>query len=186
MVAFKMQIGDLIDSENYATLSIRFCRNCLELFMPHDEPAKERRGHLRKKQDPSNNTPQMQPQMPQEKCRIRKQTNMETPSIWICTSDKYGNASNAAIGYTHLRCHRMDMHLRCSLKCRQDVNVAPASFQPFSNDLGALSQKENIDLIMDVPLEVSVELGRTTKSIKDILEFSPGTIVELRKLQAKQ
>ena len=64
----------------------------------------------------------------------------------------------------------------------QDVNVAPASFQPFSNDLGALSQKENIDLIMDVPLEVSVELGRTTKSIKDILEFSPGTIVELNKI----
>ena len=63
-----------------------------------------------------------------------------------------------------------------------DVNVQPASFQAFNNDVNAFGQKENIDLIMDVPLEVTVELGRTTKSIKDILEFSPGTIVELNKI----
>ena len=65
---------------------------------------------------------------------------------------------------------------------QSDVNVQPASFQPFSGDLISLSQKENIDLIMDVPLEVTVELGRSTKSIKDILEFAPGTIVELNKI----
>ena len=45
-----------------------------------------------------------------------------------------------------------------------------------------IQQKENIDLIMDVPLGVTVELGRTHKSIKDILEFAPGTIIELNKL----
>lgn len=63
-----------------------------------------------------------------------------------------------------------------------DVNVQPASFQPFMGDLSAMSQKENIDLIMDVPLEVTVELGRTSRTIKDILEFAPGTIVELNKI----
>ena len=41
---------------------------------------------------------------------------------------------------------------------------------------------ENIDLIMDVPLEVTVELGRTHKSIQDILDFAPGTIIELNKI----
>jgi flagellar motor switch protein FliN/FliY len=41
---------------------------------------------------------------------------------------------------------------------------------------------ENIDLLMDVPLEVTVELGRTSKSIKDILDFAPGTIIELNRL----
>ena len=35
---------------------------------------------------------------------------------------------------------------------------------------------------MDVPLEVTVELGRTNKSISEILEFKPGTIVELNKV----
>ena len=63
----------------------------------------------------------------------------------------------------------------------ENVNVQPASFQPFTGG-NALPGHENIDLIMDVPLEVTVELGRTTKSIKEILEFAPGTIVELNKI----
>ena len=41
---------------------------------------------------------------------------------------------------------------------------------------------ENIDLIKDVPLEVTVELGRTSKSIKEILDFAPGTIIELNRI----
>lgn len=64
----------------------------------------------------------------------------------------------------------------------QDVNVAPAQFQTFSPELSAISQKENIELIMDVPLEVTAELGRTSKSIQDILEFAPGTIIELNRI----
>ena len=43
-------------------------------------------------------------------------------------------------------------------------------------------QKENITIIRDVPLEVTVELGRTRKPIKEILEFNPGTVIELDKL----
>ena len=64
----------------------------------------------------------------------------------------------------------------------QSVNVQPAQFQNFSGDLSAITGKENIGLIMDVPLEVTVELGRTTKSISDILDFSPGTIIELNRI----
>lgn len=64
----------------------------------------------------------------------------------------------------------------------QPVNVAPAQFQAFDNTINPLMQQENIGLIMDVPLEVTVELGRTNKTIKEILDFSPGTIIELNKL----
>ena len=62
------------------------------------------------------------------------------------------------------------------------VNVAPAQFTPFAGGFPMQMPSENIDLIMDVPLEVTVELGRTHKSIADILEFSPGTIIELNKI----
>jgi flagellar motor switch protein FliN/FliY len=66
---------------------------------------------------------------------------------------------------------------------QQPTQIAqPVQFDNFGAHLSA-HHKENIDLIMDVPLEVTVELGRTTKKIKDILEFSPGsTIIELNKL----
>lgn len=63
-----------------------------------------------------------------------------------------------------------------------NVNVQPAQFQTFNTGVSPLMQEENIDLVLDVPLEVTVELGRTNKSIKEILDFSPGTIIELDKL----
>ena len=65
---------------------------------------------------------------------------------------------------------------------QQNVNVQPAQFQSFSNDSMGATGQENIGLIKDVPLEVTVELGRTTKSISEILEFSPGTIIELDRI----
>ena len=63
-----------------------------------------------------------------------------------------------------------------------NVNVQPAQFQGFASNVSPVQQKENIDLIMDVPLDVKVELGRTSKSIKDVLEFAPGTVIELNKI----
>lgn len=64
----------------------------------------------------------------------------------------------------------------------QQVNVQPAQFQAFNGSVPVGYGPENIDLIMDVPLEVTVELGRTSKSIKEILDFSPGTIIELNRI----
>lgn len=64
----------------------------------------------------------------------------------------------------------------------QPVNVQPAQFQAFAPGISPALQSENIDLIMDVPLDVTVELGRTSKSIQEILDFVPGTIIELNKV----
>ena len=64
----------------------------------------------------------------------------------------------------------------------QPVNVQPAQFQAFNPSIAQVAGAENIGLIMDVPLEVTVELGRTTKSIHEILDFAPGTIIELNRI----
>lgn len=64
------------------------------------------------------------------------------------------------------------------------VEAQPAQFQNFEM-ASFVQQKENIDLIMDVQLEVTVELGRTKRSIKDILELAPGSIIELNKLSGE-
>lgn len=63
-----------------------------------------------------------------------------------------------------------------------NVNVQQAQFQNFATDLQKVTGQENIGLIMDVPLEVTVELGRTSKSISEILNFAPGTIIELERI----
>ena len=64
----------------------------------------------------------------------------------------------------------------------QNVNVQPAQFQNFATDMAGVAGQENIGLIKDVPLEVTVELGRTSKSISEILNFAPGTIIELDRI----
>lgn len=64
----------------------------------------------------------------------------------------------------------------------QNLNVAPAQFQSFSGDINNLVGGANIQLIHDVPLNVTVELGRASKAISEILDFAPGTIIELDKV----
>ena len=62
----------------------------------------------------------------------------------------------------------------------EDVQVQKVQFTPM-NDSPTSKQPRNIDLIMDVPIEVSVILGRSNKTIKEILELSSGSLIELDK-----
>ncbi|MFC0188886.1 flagellar motor switch phosphatase FliY [Fictibacillus aquaticus] len=65
---------------------------------------------------------------------------------------------------------------------RQDKPVMPASFTDFSDSSGFSGETKNLDMLLDIPLQVTVELGRTKKSIKEILELGHGSIIELDKL----
>lgn len=61
------------------------------------------------------------------------------------------------------------------------VEVHKAQFEPLVPSSGK-PLPDNIDLILDVPLNISVVLGRTKKSIKDVLELGTGSLIELDKL----
>lgn len=65
----------------------------------------------------------------------------------------------------------------------QPMNIRNAqlnSFEPMDVNLTG-SQKDNLQLLMDVPLQISVEIGTARRKVKDILEFSQGTIIELER-----
>ncbi|MCU6795343.1 MULTISPECIES: flagellar motor switch phosphatase FliY [Paenibacillus] len=64
----------------------------------------------------------------------------------------------------------------------RDVNVQPAQFSNFAPHQLTPPEDTNLNLLLDIPLKVTVELGRTQKVIKDILELSQGSIIELDKL----
>lgn len=64
----------------------------------------------------------------------------------------------------------------------QQPNVQPAQFSGFAQTGGKQMKEGNLNLLLDVPLQVTVELGRTKRQIKDILELSQGSIVELDRL----
>lgn len=85
----------------------------------------------------------------------------------------------------HITQERSDMLKKEPEKKQQDIEtkitVKPVQFHTFKEE-SMPTGSSSLDLILDVPLEVTVELGRTNKTIKEILEISPGTIVELDKM----
>ncbi|SEN58526.1 flagellar motor switch protein FliN/FliY [Amphibacillus marinus] len=65
---------------------------------------------------------------------------------------------------------------------RQDTTVQTAKFSEFEEVKLPQVEKQNLNMLLDIPLQVTVELGRTKRAVKDILEFSSGSIIELDKL----
>lgn len=72
-------------------------------------------------------------------------------------------------------------YMQPQARVASNVPVQSAQFTPLMTEPVAVNDA-NIGLILDVPLQVTVELGRTKKKIRDILELSTGSIVELDKL----
>ena len=62
------------------------------------------------------------------------------------------------------------------------VNVQPVQYAAFGDTPGMQAAEPNLNLLLDIPLKVTVELGRTKKQIREILELTQGSIIELDKL----
>ena len=159
-VSFRMEIGNLIDSELIQMYPIDFARSLYRKFI-NDEAAAS-------VPEPApapavQQAPQPAP-VPQQAAAPMQDMNM------------------MAMGQMQGMMQPQMMAMPYAMPPVQDVNISPAQFQAFQPVQSPLLQTENIDLLLDVPLEVTVELGRTSKSIKEILDFSPGTIVELNRL----
>lgn len=157
-ISFKMEIGDLVDSEIMQLYPFSFAREMYESFQKNmamdSENVKEDVAPV------PTPTPAPAPQATAQPAM--GQQPMGQPMMGQPMMGQPMMAQPQIMG--------------------QSVNVQPAQFSPFGAMPNGAYQPENIDLIMDVPLEVTVELGRTSKSISDILDFGPGKIIELNKL----
>jgi flagellar motor switch protein FliN/FliY len=69
-----------------------------------------------------------------------------------------------------------------SLVDQKHANIQEAAFSEFDHIELNQPEQRNLDLLLDIPLKVTVELGRTKRTIKDILDLSAGSIIELDKL----
>jgi flagellar motor switch protein FliN/FliY len=163
MVSFKMEIGDIVDSQIMQLYSIDFAKDLYRKFVgeqaeataPEEPVAAPEPTPVQPQQTAPQQTANVQQAQPQQQAMPQ------------------GVPMQAGMPQGQQPLYGMPV---------PDVNVQPVQFQQFNPSIVPLNQQENIDLIMDVPLEVTVELGRTNKSIKEILDFSPGTIIELNKL----
>ncbi|MBC5635971.1 flagellar motor switch phosphatase FliY [Ornithinibacillus sp. BX22] len=65
---------------------------------------------------------------------------------------------------------------------QNQANIQQAEFSTFEQQSQMVSQPRNLDMLLDIPLKVTVELGRTRRTVKDILDLTSGSIIELDKL----
>ena len=160
-VSFRMVIGDLVDSEIMQLYPVDFARRIYHQFMgvTMGTDTGSAAAAPAPAPTPAPASPEPAPAQPQQ------QPMQQAPPMGMQQQPMAG------------------MQQPMYAMPPQDINIQPAQFQSFmpTPNLTGIAP-ENIDLIMDVPLEVTVELGRTSKSIKEILDFSPGTIIELDKL----
>jgi flagellar motor switch protein FliN/FliY len=166
-ISFRMQIGeDLVDSTLMQLYPLDFARSLYDTFMaqqlgggstPEPEPAPA----------PAPAATAPTPPMPQQ-----------TAPMGMDGQGGYGMSQQGGYGMPPQGGYGMP----AQGYGMPNVNIQPAQFQSFAPTQGEMVSAESIGLIKDVPLEVTVELGRTNKSIADILEFAPGTIIELDKI----
>ena len=168
-ISFKMEIGDLVNSTIMQLYPISFAKEmCASITqnMEQDAAANASATPQPEAKPEPQPTPQPAPQQTMQSQPMMGQAMQGQPMMRQPVQGQ----------------PMMGQPMMSQPMMGQPVNVQPAQFQPFMGDLSAAFQKENIDLIMDVPLEVTVELGRTSKSIQEILDFAPGTIIELNKI----
>ncbi len=164
-ILFKLQVGDLIDSEIMQLLPIDFAKELASNLLKTEE-SKEPMAAPPSLDMPATPPPTHQPpvmgQPPQQQMPPQYQMPPMQQSYQAPQMPQFQAAPPRS-------------------EYQQPVNVQPVQFQTFDDSFINVEQK-NIGLLMDVPLQIAVELGRTTKKIREILEFGQGSIIELDKL----
>lgn len=180
-IAFSMQIEDLVDSTIMQLYPVEFARTLYSTFMGLAEntaetPAPEPAPAPEPTPAPAASDYGAMPQMDMSQMGMPQ---MGMPQMGMPQMDM-SQMGMPQMGMPMMGMPQMGMPMMGMPQ--QNINIQPAQFQNFSPDYSTIPGAENIGLIKDVPLEVTVELGRTQKRISDILDFAPGTIIELDKI----
>lgn len=173
-ISFKMQVGDLVDSTLMQLYPVDFAKTLKDTVItgdagggaasepepaPAPAPAPEPTPQAAAGSAPTMDPNMMAGQMPQMNMGMGMGMGMGMPQMGMPMQQ-----------------------MQMPMPQMMNMNIQPAQFQNFAGGTTIMAGGENIGIIKDVPLEVTVELGRTAKPISDILDFAPGTIIELDKV----
>ncbi|GGG80715.1 flagellar motor switch phosphatase FliY [Paenibacillus radicis (ex Gao et al. 2016)] len=166
-ISFRLTIGELIDSTIMQLLPVSFAKQMVSTLMggTEEEPA-------------SAPAPAAAPSQPQQPIAQQPAPAAQTQ----------GHMQAAAASQMQQQPAYFEMPGQpqgpqtYGDPMNRGVNVQPVQFANFNQPPYVNTDETNLNLLLDIPLKVTVELGRTQKQIKDILELSQGSIIELDKL----
>jgi flagellar motor switch protein FliN/FliY len=161
-ISFNLKVGNLIDSSIMQILPVPFAKVLVEQLL---------------------NPPEIHPPVLEEKPVQRKTKTRENSiqdakkEVASTRQDVYPTERKIPpqTGPKQIGVHGQQWQ-------QQSTNVQPAMFSSFDEPALQPNEVSNLNMLLDIPLQVTVELGRTKRSVQEILELSPGSIIELDKL----
>lgn len=149
-IAFRMTVGDLIDSEIMQVLPLQVAKQMVSTIINGKSATPE----------------------PTPKAKSESKTSAQAPE-----EDRVVPKSEPPKNQYYL-----DEEETRSRISNEKVNAVPLQFENFDSNSSQMYYNNDIELIRDVPLEITVELGKTGKKINEILDFGVGTVIELDRL----
>ncbi|MEO2204057.1 flagellar motor switch phosphatase FliY [Paenibacillus pabuli] len=185
-VSFRLLIGDLIDSNLMQLLPVDFAKHMVDMLIGGaQESTANAPVTTPSHAAPAAAAPPVTPEQPP----VQQQMPPQAPQPPAPDYNGYGQAPmgmpqgmppQQPYGMPPQQPYAAPQHY--GGMPNRNVNVQPVQFANLQNGAYGQVDENNLNLLMDIPLKVTVELGRTQKQIKDILELSQGSIVELDKL----
>lgn len=185
-VSFKMTIGDIVDSNIMQIFPIETAKNIVAIMTGEDsgdkndeqQPENPKEEPIVNKEIHTQPEPQMQQNVPEP------QIQYEQPQMQMQQQQYAPQQQMQGYGQPQMQSYMQQPQMYGGGQVQQyaqPVEVHQAAFEPLTPQ-NSVPPIKNIDLIMDVPLDISVVLGRTKKSIQDILNLGAGSLIELDKL----
>lgn len=152
-IAFKMTVGDLIDSEIMQVIPVIFAKQMVSSLM-------------RQSMQQLESVVEVSHEAREAAQAASSKQAQSAPASAPAQSAPAGNFGSVD-----------------TITQRQNpVNAMPLAFENFDDGPTTVVYATDIDLIKDVPMEITVELGRASKRISEILDFGIGSVIELDKL----
>ena len=151
-IAFSMTVEDLIDSEIMLLLQADFAREMLDLLLPDGEVANE----------------------------VSLPLDTQDGAVVADLSEPVAKTQSPPTNAAATSAPTASPQTLTRRPATQPVTVQPVEFQPLPQ-VSASPQVStgNLQLLLDVPLQLTVELGRTEKTVREVLDLVPGSIFEL-------
>ncbi len=214
VVGFTLKIADKLESEFFNVMPVTLAKSLVEAFIPQEELQKakaqqELQANIPEKEEPVvEEILAVQPEALEEtqapvQAPVEPQPTQVPPPVSTAMPQMQQMQQMPQMGseVSMMQMQMMQQMMQQMQTMQQELEEQKKSLEPKlinvqtattpavspdkNLDLGE-AQADNMELIMGVPLELSVEIGRTKKLVKDILDFTKGSLVVLDKLAGEQ
>ncbi|MDQ0059671.1 flagellar motor switch phosphatase FliY [Paenibacillus harenae] len=181
-ISFRLTIGDLIDSAIMQLLPVSFAKQMVSTLMGGSFDDEVAPAPTPAPAPAPANTPAASPAAVEQATAYQEVAAAQMYTMPSAPPQQPAMPFGAPAAGYDMPMQPPGPHTYGHNAANRNVNVQPVQFANFGGGSFVQPDSTNLNLLLDIPLKVTVELGRTQKQIKDILELSQGSIIELDKL----